>query len=318
MEFLPEDVYSFLGYEIGIRSNSHDVLSHIRSVYGCFYQGCDEALLSNNNKHSNTPRHSIEIIDKLANSNELIIKDSFYLCCLSRYDKYYRWTCQDIKNTLAYNLSGACDPLTFIQAALLRTFTLLAKDFQFIHAGSVSWQNKGIIFPANPNMGKTTIVLKLVMSGCKFLSDELACLHPDRDIIEPFPRRVSIRHNSQELLGLPIETFDVNYCTKTDEEEWIVDIKGIVPDSLSNPCKLSYIFFLHGFGEKPRLEYISSSNALFKLFKFSEGSINEPVSLLFKYAPLLNKIQSFNLVIGNIDETTELIMQEVCKGEVIG
>ncbi len=316
MKFLPADIYSFLDHEIEIRSNSHDALAHIRSIYGCFYKGSNGALSSNNYKYRSAPRFGIEIIDNLANSNELIINDSFYLSCLSRHDNYYSWTCKDIKNTSNPDLSGACDPLTFIQTSLLRTFTLLARDFQFIHAGSVSWRNKGMIFPANPNMGKTTLALKLVMSGCKFLSDELACLHPDKDTIEPFHRRVGILRDSQELLGLNTETLDENHCTKTDEEEYMVDIEAIVPDSLSKSCKLSYIFFLQGFGEKPRLEYISSANALFKLFQFSMSPITEPVSLLFKYAPLLNKIQSFNLVMGNIDETAELVMQEVDNGKL--
>ena len=43
MKFLPEEVYSFFGQEIGVRSNSSEVLSHLRSIYGRFYKGCDEA-----------------------------------------------------------------------------------------------------------------------------------------------------------------------------------------------------------------------------------------------------------------------------------
>jgi hypothetical protein len=166
-------------------------------------------------------------------------------------------------------------------------------------------------------MGKTTLVLKLVTHGCKFLSDEVACFNPKLNIIEPFPRKVNIRHGSQGLLGLHLGPNTLDDSMGTGEWLWTLDIEDIATNSLSNPCAPTYILFLRGFGDRPRLEYISSSNALFELLKFSIGPVDDPGFLLFKFAPLLNKIKCFNLVIGDPDGTAELVMRLADRGEIV-
>lgn len=308
IKFLQEDVYNFLGHEIGIQSNSFKVLTHLRSMYGRFYQSSNKAPSSQQKRSGETSGPRMQVIDNLVISNELFITDDYHLYRLSRNNGSYHFTRRDV-NTLTHDLSGFCDPLTLVQAVTLETFSHLTRSYHLIHAGAVSWEDKGIIFPANSRMGKTTMVLKLVTHGCKFLSDEVACLNPEVNVIEPFPRKVSIRHDSQGFLGLPLSPDALNYYTESGEWLWTLDIEDITPGSLSKPCVPSYILFLHGFGDKPRLEYISSSNGLFELLRFSISPIVDPASLLFKLAPLLHRIKCFNLVIGDPDETAELIMK---------
>ena len=311
MKFLPEDVYGFFGNEVGVRSNSHEVLEHLRLMYGRFYLGCDDNAQAEMGNGGNNSRLGIEVIDNLASSNELVFNDNFYLYRLSKTDDYCNVTCKDLQTHTSDSLR-ICDHLTFIQGAILRTICLLSKDYQLIHAGVVSWENEGIIFPARSRMGKTTLALKLVSHGFRFLSDEVACLKPDLELVEPFPRKVSIRQGSQGLLRLPLKQNAKTASIGTEEEwEWMLDIEDVMPRSLSNSCTPRYILFLQGFDEKPRLEHVSSSNAIFELFKFSISPIDDPASLLFKFAPLLNKIQCFNLVMGDLDETAELVMQLV-------
>jgi hypothetical protein len=309
MKILPEDVYGFLGNEVGIRSNSYEVLERLRLMYGRFYLGCDDTPQNGKRSGQDESRFRIQIVDNLASSNELFLNDNFYLYRLSKTDTYCRVTCKDLR-TLINDSLRTCDPLTFVQGAVLRTICLLARDYQLMHAGAVSRENEGIIFPALSRMGKTTLALKLVSHGFRFLSDEVACINPDLEIVEPFPRKVNIRHGSRMLLRLPLKLNAMASTVGTEEEwEWTLDIEDIVPRSLSNPCTLRYILFLRGFGEKPGLEYISSANALFELPKFSISPIDNPAFMLFKFAPLLNKIQCFNLVMGDLDETAELVMQ---------
>ncbi len=308
---LPEDVYCFFGNEVGVRSNSHEVLEHLRLMYGRFYLGCDDNDQAEMGNRGNNSRPGFEVIDNLASSNELVLNDDFYHYRLSKSDDYCNVSWKNL-NTLAYDSLRICDHLTFIQGAILRTVCLLSQDYHLIHAGVVSWKNEGIIFPACSGMGKTTLALKLVSHGFRFLSDEVACFKPDLETVEPFPRKVSIRQGSQGLLKLPLKQNAKNASKGIEEEwEWKLDIEDIIPFSISNPCTPRYILFLQGFDEKPRLEPISSSNAIFELFKFSISPIDDPASLLFKFAPLFNKIQCFNLVMGDIDETAEIVMELV-------
>ncbi len=79
------------------------------------------------------------------------------------------------------------------------------------------------------------------------------------------------------------------------------------PGIFSAPSVLRYVIFLLGFGEKPRLEQIATSNALFKLFKFSFSPIDDRAKLLYTYAPHIDGANCYDLVVGNPGETADLI-----------
>ena len=89
------------------------------------------------------------------------------------------------------------------------------------------------------------------------------------------------------------------------------DIEDIVPSSLSGPSSLIYIVFLQGFGEKPRLQRISASNALFKLFSYSFNPDDNCPRLLYTYAPLIDSVDCYNLVVGDLGATAEIIRQNL-------
>ena len=309
MNFLSEDVYKFVGNEVCVRSNSAELSNHLKSVYRRFHKRTNGTPSNHAGINQDNSGLTIDIIDNLAGTNEVTINDGFYLYRLSPCNGSYKWISQDLTNKTP-NYTGTADLLHFVQTVVLRTITLLMSDYHLFHAGVVSWRNKGIVLPAHPDMGKTSMVIKLVMSGCRFLSDEIACFNPDLTRLEAFPRRLSIRNNSRKLLGLPewAESMDV---IKTSENEWMLDIEDIVPDSFSETCVPHFIFFLRGFGDKPRLEKIPGAASLLELLKFTYCPVDDPALLLFKCAPLINNLQCYNLVSGNLDETAKLIINEV-------
>ena len=309
-ELVQEDVYNFLGHEIGIRSNSQGVLEYLRFIYNRFYLGDDKIFIDPQREPGKAQRLIVRIIDHLNSSNELLMDDSYHLYRVSKKDNSYHIRGQNLR-TLAYDTEGFCDPPTIIQSTLLQTISFLTKDYHLFHAGAVSWDDKGIIFPASPRMGKTTLVVRLVGLGFNFLSDEVACLDSNRGVLEPFPRKINIRYESQSLLGLKLVSNKKPHFMETKEWESTVDIDEIAPATIGRSCPIRYILFLRGFGEKPRLESISASKSLFELFNSSISPVNDRASMLFKFAPHLNRIQSFNLVIGNLNETSELIMRLV-------
>ena len=70
MKFLPEEIYSFFGYQITIVSNSLEVLAHIRSVYSKFFQNKEGLRAHKNIEEKNKSRITVKIIDNLDTSNE--------------------------------------------------------------------------------------------------------------------------------------------------------------------------------------------------------------------------------------------------------
>jgi hypothetical protein len=311
VEFLPVDVYRFLDKEVRVRSNSEEIIAHLRSMYGRFYQGPDIDPESRRMQWDDVPGAGMQIIDHLSERNELLVDDKNYLYRASRLDGRYYYTSSS-RATSAGDLSGFCPPVTLIQSSLLRTIAVLAKEHHFVHAGAVSLRENAIVFPAASGLGKTTLVLKLVDSGCKFLSDEVGCLDIEQDMVEPFPRKVNLRRESRELLHSAIGGKE-DVLVQGEGSEEAFDIEEIFPASLSARHPLRFIVFLRGFGDEPRLEFVSGSHAIFEFLNSSIGPINDPGLYLYKLAPTINSARCFNLVMGELEETANLVMQLLDK-----
>ncbi len=78
-----------------------------------------------------------------------------------------------------------------------------AHPYVVVHAGVVSYRGRGILMPAPPDHGKSTLTTALVRAGCAFLSDEAAPIHPLTGIVWPFPRPILLSPSSvAEFPGL--------------------------------------------------------------------------------------------------------------------
>jgi hypothetical protein len=74
-------------------------------------------------------------------------------------------------------------------------------DFLLIHAGAVvSPQGGAILLPGASGSGKTTLVAALVAEGFDYLSDEAAAIDPVTRLVHPFPKALSLKQGSLDLL----------------------------------------------------------------------------------------------------------------------
>jgi hypothetical protein len=71
----------------------------------------------------------------------------------------------------------------------LATYT---RGYLFVHAGCVSWRDRGIVIPGRSHAGKTTLTRALVEAGAVYYSDDYAVIDHD-GAIWPFPRRLYVR-----------------------------------------------------------------------------------------------------------------------------
>ncbi len=308
--FLPEDNYDFLGCGVGVRSNSGQILGHLRSMYGRFYRGNLQLSQGKEKKDGVIPRVRTDIISDHNRAPELSINDGFFHYEISGDGGRCFFTRLNLQNNTP-DLSGYGDPVSLLQAALLETVAFANRNYYFLHAGVVAWKDAGIILAGDSGSGKTTLVVNLILHGFRFLSDEAACISRDLDTIEPFPRKLNLRQGSLALLGLSFDSERIVDFMETDEPVHMIDVEEIVPSCLSQTCRAQCILFLGGYGEEPRLEPICSSNALFALPRFLIAEIEDPAFLLFSFAKLLNEVKCYNLIIGEPDATVAEIMRLV-------
>ena len=77
------------------------------------------------------------------------------------------------------------------QSEIRITVAEFAKRKVFVHSGAISWRGKGIIFPAESDRGKSTLIAELIKRGAKYFSDEYAVLD-ERGRIHPLPKPLSL------------------------------------------------------------------------------------------------------------------------------
>lgn len=72
-----------------------------------------------------------------------------------------------------------------------------------VHAAVLAGRQGAAILPADSGAGKSTLAGAGQQRGLLLVSDEAACLDPDRDVLWPHPRPLGLDHHSRALLSLP-------------------------------------------------------------------------------------------------------------------
>jgi hypothetical protein len=295
---LQEDAYGFPGCRVRISSDIEEVGAHLRSAYAAFSLG----RVSTPNKEVPgvaLSEFSLRVREYPAGSGDVQI------------------AVDGVVHRLPYEARGAPGPdagvasaaAAFTETVLLTEIARHAPDHLFLRAAAVSWQGRGLVFPGHTRTGKTALALKLVAQGCRLLSDSVACIHLAQGIVEPFPRTLTLREEHLAMVSLPAGAdLPVRDARSRGIGAWKLGIEEIVPGALSLPCVPRFLLFLRGFGENTRVEQVSSANAVFALPRFSLGRFHDPASLLFRLAPILDQMECFSLVMGDLDEAAVRII----------
>jgi hypothetical protein len=83
--------------------------------------------------------------------------------------------------------------------------TAIGSDHGFlaVHAAAASWRGHGMILPAPPDSGKSTLVAGLTRAGFDYLTDEAALIDPATCMLQPFPRSLWLERRSVEAVFGP-------------------------------------------------------------------------------------------------------------------
>ncbi len=69
-----------------------------------------------------------------------------------------------------------------------------------IHAAVIERSGFAVIMPAPPGSGKSTLTAALIQEGWRLLSDELTIIDIENALVQPFPRPVSLKNQSIEVI----------------------------------------------------------------------------------------------------------------------
>jgi hypothetical protein len=93
----------------------------------------------------------------------------------------------------ATTLEDEDDLLFFLDNDVTIALQHARKDLFFLHAGTVAYQNRAVVFPAYSGAGKSTLTLALVAAGFEYLSAELAPIDLRSLMVEPYPHALCLK-----------------------------------------------------------------------------------------------------------------------------
>lgn len=95
-------------------------------------------------------------------------------------------------------------------------------DYYLVHAGAVAWEDEGVILPAASGSGKSSLVAKLVGTGWRYLSDEVAVIAPGSRQLLPFAKSLHLHAGARAVLKFthPTLTSTVSYRALDAAEVW--------------------------------------------------------------------------------------------------
>jgi energy-coupling factor transporter ATP-binding protein EcfA2 len=67
--------------------------------------------------------------------------------------------------------------------------------------GAAAPDGRVVVLHGESGSGKTTLTTALVGEGLSYLTDETVCLDPDTLVVEPFPKPLTVKPGSQEVLA---------------------------------------------------------------------------------------------------------------------
>ena len=187
----------------------------------------------------------------------------------------------------------------------------LQPDLLLFHAASVGIEGQGVMIVGPKGSGKTTTSMTLASRGKHFLGDEMAVVHRRTKAMLPFRRAVSVRPGLRaakvqhriEAGDYPVERFP------DGGERVLASIAGLFPEAAAAPATLACVFFLQGFGERPRCDPFSFGMEHFGMLSPLACSMwGVPVgSRMLDLTRMLRGIRCYFLAPGPPDETAELI-----------
>ena len=177
------------------------------------------------------------------------------------------------------------------------------EDFFLIHAGAVvSPSGKAILLPGPSGSGKTTLVAALVAAGFDYLSDEAAVIHPSTQIVHPFPKALSIKEGTLDVVP------SLSHLAGDDKvaRERHILTDQIRPRSGGGPSRVAGVVAIQR-GSQTEMSLISAASAAKLLAENSLNMKTYQARGLRLIADIVSGAELYSLTIGAIDEGVEAI-----------
>lgn len=185
------------------------------------------------------------------------------------------------------------------------------RDHLVVHAGAVSWGRRGIVLPAPPDHGKTTLAAGLTRAGLSYLTDEAAMIDPATGQLHPYPRALwfeppTLRLFPEVRRSLPAD------CRVDGRSHYQISPDDLRPGAVGGPCRIRYVIApRYTKGSSTSLEPISKAAGVHMLAKNAFNFEDFGARGLSALAGVVRGADCYRLSIGDLSEAVALIQDLV-------
>lgn len=181
--------------------------------------------------------------------------------------------------------------------------------YLLIHAAAAEYGGQALLFPAPMESGKTTLVAGLVRAGLRYLTDEAAAIEPQSLHVHPFPKALSIKPGSWNVLAdlEPVVQREIRpYLTR----QWHVDPRAIRHDCLAPPSSPRFVILpLYRKGSCTELIPLRPAQALLALCENAFNLNHYHCVGLEALAAIVRQSKSYRLTIGDLTAACRLVLR---------
>ena len=182
--------------------------------------------------------------------------------------------------------------------------------YLLLHAAALTREGVGVIIPGGPGFGKTTLAAALTSRGWKYASDEFAMIDTVDGSIVPYPKALSVKTGSMDLLrsfGLPVDaapTFD-----RADKGAIrLLPARAIHGDAVASSARIRLVVFpALTPGAEPDVAPMSQAESVFEMSRRCFNLLrfrSEAIGILSRVAA---SCHSYRLQSGDLGATCRLM-----------
>jgi hypothetical protein len=213
-------------------------------------------------------------------------------------------------NTMRERVRAVRHLLWHVNSEVLR----VTRGLVLVHAAAATYGGSALLLPGGMNVGKTTLVTRLVLDGFDLLTDELAALEVQGDLVHPYPRPMNLGEGSWPLLpaARPPAWSPTSPFT---ERQWHVNPNDLRHGAVAVPTPPRFVVAPRREpGGGSRLEPLSRAAALRLLFEQTMNADVLGVDVFHTLVRVVRGADCAQLAVDTVEDGAELVRQAMERG----